>query len=313
MRQENSAELPSIDARLRRFYLVDVFTCDAFAGNPLAVVADADGVDETTMRHVAREFNQSETTFLLLPTQPGALWRLRSFTPSGAEVFGAGHNALGAWWWLAEAGRLALNAPRTTFAQELGARVLPVEILSDAGKPSAIGMVQASPFFGAVCTDLRALAAALRVTESDLLVDRLPAQVVSTGASHLLVPARNRAAVESARPDAERLAALLQTLGGQGCYLFCLEPPDPAATAYARFFNPTVGIREDPATGSAAGPLACHLAACGIVGESADVVVEQGHSMARPSRIEVRLRGAGVQIFGRGVLVAEGTVRIRAA
>ena len=297
------------DARLLRFYLVDVFASEPFAGNPLAVVADADGLDEPTMRRLAREFNQSETTFLLSPTQPGALWRLRSFTPSGAEVFGAGHNALGAWWWLAEAGRLELNAPRTAFAQELGERVLPVEIISNAGVPSAVGMVQASPCFGAVCTDLRALAAALRVTESNLLVDQLPAQVVSTGASHLLVPARNRAGVDSARPDAERLAGLLESLGGQGCYLFCLDPLDPTATAYARFFNPTVGIWEDPATGSAAGPLACHLRACGIIGETADVVVEQGHSMLRPSRIEVRLRDATVQIFGRGVLVAEGTLR----
>ena len=179
---------------------------------PPAVVADADGLGEPTMRRVTREFNQSETTFLLPPTQPDALWRLRSFTPSGAEVFGAGHNPLGAWW-LAEAGHLALKAPRTTFAKQLGDRVLPVEIMSTLGKLCAIGMVQASPSFGAVCTDLRALAAALRATESDILIDRLPAQVISTEASHLLVPARNRAAVDSARPDAEGLAALSANAG----------------------------------------------------------------------------------------------------
>jgi trans-2,3-dihydro-3-hydroxyanthranilate isomerase len=80
------------------YYFVDVFADEPLTGNPLSVVAEADGLDDQTMRRIAREFNQSETTFLLSPTRPEAHARLRSFTPSGAEVFGAGHNALGAWW-----------------------------------------------------------------------------------------------------------------------------------------------------------------------------------------------------------------------
>jgi trans-2,3-dihydro-3-hydroxyanthranilate isomerase len=293
-----------------RFAIVDVFTSEPLAGNPLAVVPDAEGLDASTMQRIAREFNQSETTFLLPPTLAGADWRLRSFTAAGIEVFGAGHNALGAWWWLAEAGRLKLNGPRTVFRQELGQRVLPVEVMSEGGRPAGIAMIQAAPSFGAVCADPAALAAALRLAEGDLALERLPAQVVSTGAAHLLVLVRTRAAVDRAQPDAERLASILKALGGQGCYLFCLEPLDPAATAYARFFNPTVGISEDPATGSAAGPLACHLAAHGIVREDADVLVEQGHSMARPSRIEVSLRDGQVRVLGRAVVVAEGTLRV---
>lgn len=86
------------------FYFVDVFASQPLSGNPLSLVADADRLDEAQMRAIAREFNQSETTFLLRPTRPGATWRLRSFTPIGAEVGGAGHNALGAWLWLAAAG-----------------------------------------------------------------------------------------------------------------------------------------------------------------------------------------------------------------
>lgn len=88
------------------FALVDVFADAPLTGNPLAVVADADGLEERAMRAVAREFNQSETTFVLRPTRPEARTRLRSFTPAGAEVVGAGHNALGAWWWLAATRRL---------------------------------------------------------------------------------------------------------------------------------------------------------------------------------------------------------------
>src|SRR5215472_7856452 len=107
-----------------RFYVVDVFADAPLSGNPLALVVNAQDLEQERMQRIARELNQSETTFLLPPTDPQADWRLRSFTPTGAEVFGAGHNALGAWWWLAEAGRLALSGPRTVFQQELGERVL---------------------------------------------------------------------------------------------------------------------------------------------------------------------------------------------
>ena len=88
------------------FYWVDVFASRPLTGNPLALVPDADDLDESQMHAIAREFNQSETTFLLRPRLPGATCRLRSFTPAGAEVGGAGHNALGAWLWLAASGRL---------------------------------------------------------------------------------------------------------------------------------------------------------------------------------------------------------------
>jgi trans-2,3-dihydro-3-hydroxyanthranilate isomerase len=291
------------------FSIVDVFTHEPLSGNPLAVVADAQGLDETTMQRIAREFNQSETTFLLPVTRVEAHWRLRSFTPTGVEVFGAGHNALGAWWWLVEAGRLALDGPVTPFAQEIGDRVLPVEIKSSGGQLTAIGMMQTPPSFGATCQNVPELAAALQLAEADLAMDDgLPAQVVSTGAAHLLVPVRNRAALVSARPHAERLASLLATVGGQGCYLFCLDPIDPAATAHARFFNPTVGIWEDPATGSAAGPLACHLVARGVVEDGTTVFVEQGHAMGRPSQIEVRVRDREVRVLGSAVVVAGGTL-----
>jgi PhzF family phenazine biosynthesis protein len=290
-----------------------VFSQEPLSGNPLAIVADAQGLAVTTMQRIAAEFNQSETTFLLPPGLPEADCRLRCFTASGVEVFGAGHNALGAWWWLAAAGRLTLHAPLSLFAQEIGGRVLPVEIMSSAGRPTAIGMLQTAPWFGATCRNLAELAAAVRLAEAELAIDdRLPAQVVSTGAAHLLVPVRNREVVTRARPDAERLASLLATVGGQGCYLFCLDTIDPAATAHARFFNPTVGIAEDPATGSAAGPLASQLVARGVVQDGSSMVIEQGHAMGRPSRIEVHVRGHEVRVVGSAVVVAEGSLCLQA-
>ena len=207
------------------------------------------------MGRVAAEFNQSETTFLLPPTGPHADRRLRSFTRSGAEFFGAGHNALGAWWWLAQSGTIAAAPPRATFRQEIGERVLPVEVRFGAAGLSAIGMAQSAPEFGALQADPAPLAAALRLEPADFALRGLPAQVVSTGAAHLLAPVRDRAALERARPDPLPLAALLRAAGAQGCYLFCLDPLDPTATAAARFFNPGAGNLEEPATGSAAGLL----------------------------------------------------------
>lgn len=292
------------------FYLVDVFAKQPLTGNPLALVVDAERLDDPLLRKIAREFNQSETTYLLPPAEPGATCRLRSFTPSGAEVFGAGHNALGAWWWLASTSRLELRDGAGRFAQQLGSDVLPVEVLADAdGLPTAISMEQAPASFGAVADQIPALAAALGLVPDDLRTD-VPAQVVSTGAAHLLVPAVARTVVDRARPDATALLAGLQRVAAQGCYLYSLDPVQTGATAYARFFNPTVGIWEDPATGSAAGPLASHLVRQGIAPGGRTLLIEQGHALGRPSLLQVNTEGDRVRLVGAGVVVAEGTLRV---
>jgi PhzF family phenazine biosynthesis protein len=289
------------------FHLVDVFADDPLTGNPLALVPDADALDEAAMRRIAREFNQSETTFLLAPTMAGAAARLRSFTPTGAEVSGAGHNALGAWWWLAESGRLGPLGDGLALGQELGGRVLPVAVSARAGVLDGIGLTQGEPRALAEHPDLPGLAAALGLGHGDLLPG---ARVVSTGAAHLLVQARDRAAVAAAQPDAARLLLALRDVSAQGCYLYSLDAIDPAAAAHARFFNPTVGITEDPATGSAAGPLAWHLAARGLVPAAGEIAIEQGHAVGRPSRLAVRIGPGGVELYGRCVTVADGTLRL---
>ena len=290
------------------FYLVDVFTERPFTGNPLAIVADADSHDTGFMQRIAGEFNPTETTFVLRPSVQGADCRLRSFTAIGTEVFGVGHNALGAWWWLASSGRLTLDAPTRTFTQEIDGRVIPVEIRSDHGRVVSIGMAQADPVFGAVVGKISPLASALDLGDAELAVGRLQAQVVSTGVPHLLVPVRDQDALGRARPR-EALGAYLRSVGAQGCYVFCLDPLDPDAPVRARFFGPNVGIAEDPATGSAAGPLAAYLVEHRLATERRPVVIEQGQTMGRPSRLEVRVSGGGVRVFGTAVLVLEGRLR----
>jgi trans-2,3-dihydro-3-hydroxyanthranilate isomerase len=117
------------------FYFVDVFTETPLTGNPLAVVADCEFLDDATMKRIAREFNQSETTFVLPPTRAEATWRLRCFTPRGFEAFGAGHNALGAWWWIAHTGRVPLENGSNRFHQELGDQLLSVEVIASDAPP----------------------------------------------------------------------------------------------------------------------------------------------------------------------------------
>lgn len=292
------------------FYFVDVFTSEPFTGNPLAVVVDADGLTTDRMQRIACELRQTETTFLLTPTQAEADWRLRSFTAAGTEVFGVGHNALGAWWWLAESGRLTLDAPTRTFTQEIDGRSLPVEVRSERGRPIRVSMTHPDPVFGVVVSGISPLASTLDLGDAELSVGRLQAQVVSTGVPHLLVPVRDLDALARAQPRAESLAAYLRSVGAQGCYLFCLDPLDQDAPAQARFFGPNVGIAEDPATGSAAGPLAAYLVARKLASEDRPVIVEQGRAMGRPGRIEVRVSGGGVRVSGEAVVVVEGSLRL---
>lgn len=292
------------------FYFVDVFADQPLTGNPLAVVPNAEGFDDVVMRRIAAELNQAETTFILPSSNGSAHWRLRSFTAPGHEVFGAGHNSLGAWWWLAESGALKLSDGANQFTQEIGADLLPVEIRCRGSQLVSVVLTQSPPEFGNTCEDLQGLAEALGLKKEDFS-KLLPAQVVSTGAGHLLVAVRNRAAVAQAQPNSQQLATILKEVGGEGCYLYCLDPVSPSSVAYTRFFNPTMGIVEDSATGTAAGPLACQLVEYGIVSDGATIIIEQGYEMKRPSLLSVEVNDKFVKLAGRGVQVIEGTIRIR--
>jgi trans-2,3-dihydro-3-hydroxyanthranilate isomerase len=287
------------------FALVDVFTEHPFAGNQLAVILNAEGLDDDQLQAVAREFNYSETTFVLRPSRAKADWRLRAFTKK-EEVFGSGHHTLGAWWALAAQGKLALRDPETKFWQEIGESVLPVSVASEGGAPARVAMTQNKPHFGEKLKDLDGLALALGIEVSDFDLDRLEPQAVSTGATHLLTPARSLSVLERVRVDAEKLIAVTRPLGCDGCYLFSLETCEPNSAAHARAFSPGVGIAEDPATGSAAGPLAALLASRGLFPEGTWKVIEQGDEIGRPSRIEARVIGDQVEIAGKAVIVAEG-------
>ena len=178
-----------------RFALVDVFAETPLTGNPAALVAEADDLTDDQLRALAREFNQSETAFLLRPSGPAATIRIRAFTASGSEVGGAGHFALGAWLWLDASD--ALPRDESTFVQELAGELLAVEVIRTPGGPTSVTLDQPPATFGAVVANTTALTGALGLGAADLTGEEV--QVVSTGVGHLLVPAADRAAVDRAR------------------------------------------------------------------------------------------------------------------
>jgi trans-2,3-dihydro-3-hydroxyanthranilate isomerase len=301
------------------FVLVDVFAGRPLAGNPVSVVPDADGLPVETMRAIAREFNQSETTFVLGATDGRADVRFRSFTPTGEEVGGAGHNIVGAWIWLAGAGRLPVG--QESFVQEIGDDLLQVRV-TGAGSAGGVEvtMTQLAPVAGGVLPAgaRGGLAGALGIRAADL-AEGSP-RVISTGAGHLLTEVRSRAVVDRVSPDSRRLADALRAVGAEGCYVYTLEagarepgahePGAGLVAPYARFFNPIMGIPEDPATGTAAGPLAARLVEEGVLAPGVTVEIEQGTALGRRSLIRVRALPDGVELTGSGVVSAEGVLHL---
>jgi trans-2,3-dihydro-3-hydroxyanthranilate isomerase len=282
--------------------LVDVFADTPLSGNPLAVVEGADGLTEAQMRRISGEFNQAETTFIMRSER--ADLKLRSFTASGAEVGGAGHNALGAWLWLAEDGKLGpIEVPRM-FRQEIGGAVLPIELRPVDGRIFG-RMKQSALKLGSVLADVAPLTAALGLAPEDVLSNPAP-RVGDTGVAHLLVRLRDVAAVDRAEPSAKGLLKVLHAASAEGCYVYAFDEAAPER-AYARFFNPTVGLWEDAATGTAAGPLAAYLGSQCMISDA--IEIEQGTKMGRRSILRVTL-APEPEISGAGIIVMRGRLAL---
>jgi trans-2,3-dihydro-3-hydroxyanthranilate isomerase len=299
------------------FEQVDVFTERPFAGNPLCVVPDGTGLSTEQMQAIAREMNLSETTFVLPPTDPRAAYWMRIFTPT-KEIPFAGHPSIGTAYVMASAGRFPLREPVTRIYQQVGIGTLPLDIEVSGGQPRRVIMTQGTPAFGAVLRDWSPIGEALGVGPGTLAKSKLPAQVVSTGLGHLMVPLPDMDTVGSLRPNAALLDALLQASGALGCFAFCLQTTAPDVLAHARMFAPGAGVPEDPATGSAVGPLGAYLAVHGVLPKTQTAfVVEQGIEMGRPSRLWVEvIRDATdmpttIRVGGTTVPVIRGTIDVR--
>jgi trans-2,3-dihydro-3-hydroxyanthranilate isomerase len=276
------------------FRLVDVFADRPLSGNQLCVVpSPVEGLTEQTMQAVACEIGFSETTFV---QDAGAdRYFMRIFTPT-LELPFAGHPTLGTAYVLANEGRIDSSAVQVVAGGEF-----PVTVDLSEGFAR---MQQLPPRFGPVLTDRSAVAEAVGLDAADLHSDLQP-QVVSTGLPHLVVAVSGSEAVVAARPDESGLLALLDQTGAGGYYVFALE----GDRAKARMFAAGVGVDEDPATGSAAGPLGAYLADRGALA-SGRLTISQGAEIGRPSTLVVEVErdgptwritvGGGVFVVGRG-------------
>jgi trans-2,3-dihydro-3-hydroxyanthranilate isomerase len=301
------------------FVTCDVFTDRPFTGNPLLVVPDARGLTAAQMQSVAREINYSESTFVLPPKDPARAYLQRTFVPV-REIPYAGHPTVGTAVVMAALGRVADGAPDGVLPLtiEVGFGPLRLELLKKDGRVGRVRMEQGKPEWKAPVAgdDVKGRIAAALGVPFDALHPELPPQAVGTGNTFLMVPLASTGAVSSAVADTRLLSDLEKELSVLGLFFFAFD----GARLRARMFAPGAGVPEDPATGSAAGPLGVYLALHGAVpGGAAEgrgrFTIDQGVEMGRPSELDVTVlvdggRPAGVRVEGSAVLVMRGELDV---
>jgi len=278
---------------MRAYAIADAFTATPLEGNPVAVFIDGAGLSAGSMQRIAREMNLSETTFVLPPEEGGDV-RVRIFTPVNELPF-AGHPLLGTAFVIGE----STTADRMVIETAMGP--VPVEFERRDGRISFGRMWQPIPIWGDY-EHTSHLLAALGVS-----TPRLPVEAYRNGPRHVLIALETEDELERVRPDMRALAEL----------------PDMAAICVAglatswtmRMFSPAYGVTEDAATGSAAGPVAIHLARHGMVPWGEALTIHQGAQIGRPSTLHVRVEGStervtAVEVGGSAVVIGRGTLDV---
>ena len=273
----------------RRYVTVDVFTDRAFGGNPLGVVLDAGGLSTEQMQAIAKEFNYSETTFVLPPADPAHDAQVRIFTVN-REIPFAGHPNVGAAFVLAT---LAAKPPARLLFEE-GAGLVPVEIVTEQGKLASTEFTAPQPLKRMSQLSVEQAAACLSLKAGDIKTDRHAPQIISVGLSFLAVEVNSREALRRAKPDAAAFAKTFPCDGSDAVYFYTRDVPsgEKPCDLQARMFHPGVsGLSEDPATGSATAAAAALLADLDDTRDGElKLKIGQGFDMGRPSLLLTRVR-----------------------
>ena len=301
--------------RRLEFYKADVFADEPFGGNPVAVIPDAEELTDREFQQIAREMNLSETVFVVPPTDPAAIVKLRIFTPT-QEIPFAGHPVIGTFFVLSLLKKIPLEEPLTRFLFECNIGLFPVELMVTKGQVEQVIMSQPTPqFLGVVdgLQDLYEISQALGVNKTNISETRLPLEIVSTGLPVVIVPVRTLTAVKSIQVDLTGTKTVCDRLGVNGIMVFTSMTVEDWANVHTRMFAAPIGIVEDPATGSASGALGAYLVKNGVVdvGPTTEIYSEQGYEIDRPSRILVQVFSdddiiQAIKVGGQAVLVAEG-------
>jgi trans-2,3-dihydro-3-hydroxyanthranilate isomerase len=289
-----------------RYRVVDVFTSERFEGNPLGVFPEATGLSTELMGKIARELNLSETVFLLPARRSECAAKLRIFTPR-TEIDFAGHPTLGAAYILLDDGKVPSGTTRFVVEENVG----PISIRTVDSGPSLRLWLMSPPVREDALVDPET-AAALLGLERDQLLD-LPPQILSAGNPTLFIAVSGRDTVDRISLDPSAWTRFKATHHSP-LSVFAFSPtPDGA---YSRMFGPDYGVREDPATGSATGPLASYMMKHRLVSSRAGTAFhsEQGTAMGRRSILYVLIHGEGgvdgIEVGGHVAPVAEGTMTV---
>jgi trans-2,3-dihydro-3-hydroxyanthranilate isomerase len=294
----------------RRFVTLDVFTNRRFAGNPLAVVLEAEGLETEAMQAITREFNLAETVFVLPPDDAAHRARLRIFTPATELPF-AGHPTVGT--------AVLLNSidggGARDFVLEEGIGLIPCATASiDPARGRARFQLARLPEPLGEPAARETIAAALGLAPEEIGFDEFRPSLWSAGVPFTFVPVRGLDALKSCAPKLEHWEVAFANHQRSSAYVFCRETVEAGSAFHARMFAPRLGVYEDPATGSAAAAFAGALLRFAPPGDGEhDIVIEQGHELGRPSLITLSVtvrnrRLSGAAIGGEAIAVTEGTI-----
>jgi len=299
-----------------KFFTADVFTSRIFGGNPLAVLPNADLLATEQMRQITREFNFSETVFVLPPQNRENARRLRIFTPGGELPF-AGHPTIGTAFVLASIGELQLTGPETHIVFEEGAGAVPVLIRSEDGKPVFTRLTAPRrPEVGPAPPTPSVLAEVLGIEPGEILGGRYAPEAVSCGVPFLFIPVANRSVLRRAAVRLDRWRDTLASFWAPQMFVFSFDPESAASHVRARMFAPELGLVEDPATGAAAVALAGYMASREPAATAnLGWMIEQGYEMGRPSILTAEAEKKdgeilSVRVGGSSVLVTEGMINV---
>ncbi len=294
-------------------YQIDSFTKEKFKGNPAGVVLNADGLTDNQMQLIARELNNSETSFLFSSNDDNCDGEIRYFTPT-KEVPTCGHATIAAMY--AKALEENLDSCVLNYKTQIG--ILPFEIVKENGDYQVImtqGKFELSPVFDSGTT--QKLLSALELEPEDL-DEKCPIQIASTGHSKVMIGIRTREKLNTLTPNFQELAALSEVINCNGYFVFTFDSDDKDILTHGRMFAPAIGIQEDPVTGNANGPLGGYLVQNKIVDLEGDVFCFtgcQGEKMGRKGVVDVQVKVENgmpslIQIKGNTIVAFKTEIEI---
>ena len=289
------------------FYILDVFAEEKYTGNQLAVVLMKNKLTDADMQKIAKEFNFSETTFILSHKSVNNGYNVRIFTPE-REVPFAGHPTLGTAYVIQKE---VIKNPVDTVTLNLKVGQTPVKLNYKDGRIERLTMKQMEPVFGRIFYREQ-ISKILNIDASEI-DNRFPVQEVSTGLPFIIVPLKSLNAIKMAKIEKEKYFELIKNTEAKAIFIFCPETYKKKNHLNARMFAPFYGIEEDPATGSANGCLAGYLVKHGYFGKNnINVKVEQGYEIGRPSLLFLKAKRDGdkieIHVGGKVIEVAKGVL-----